>query len=462
MPSHRSPGRSPRRPAILLTAALTAATLVGACGGPAAPAEVAVPGLTTRFENVTLAEGVDVIEPAALAPAIRAVEPADDALTLRLDPGASGVGDLAPGDVALLGGAGPRRIESVVNEGGDLVVRTSPAGLGEVIETGTIGWSYGFSWDEIETSAWAGAAPAGMELASAELTPQVRQELAIRGTELKFKGDVKGFEVELKMVPRSDKLEFEFSATKAKVKVQAKGWISEFVQETTVEYDHGEATLIETANKGLKGEAEIEWAAFQAEPESEDEDVTALEIPLELPIPFTVGPVPMTMRLKAAARIVPAFNGEGSSGGSFKLTYDAEHGFSSNGGAVTPAAKIVNFVADLGSKETVTASYMPAGFGVGFEFPRLELALGHPLAERAGFQTYAFLTLNQYANGMFTPGTTLTGDIPPCQRASLKVSAIAGYKLSVLGFGELSDNTLLWEKTTDKYKDGKPCTLTGG
>ena len=92
-----------------------------------------------------------------------------------------------------------------------------------------------------------------------------------------------------------------------------------------------------------------------------------------------------------------------------------------------------------------------------------EALLGRlPIHEELGFQTYAFLTINSYANGMFTPGTTLTADIPPCQRASLQVSAIAGYKLSVLGFfGELSDNKLLWEKKLDKFKDGKPCTLTG-
>ena len=459
MAHHRS------RAARLAPALLVLGSLVAACGGGAAPTPVATPGLETRFEDVTFAPDTTIIEPAALAPAIRATEATADGLRLRLDPNVPGLRDLAPGDVALLGPIGPRTIVSVVEADGELVVESTPATLGDVIEEGTLGWTYGFSWDEIETSAWQQAAPQGMTLATVDLTSGVADELAIRGQELKFAGPVKGFEVELKLAPKADKLEFEFSATKAQVKVQAKGWISEFVQATTIEFDHGEATLIETQNRGLKGEAEIEWAAFQVEPESEDDDITALEIPLELPIPFTVGPVPMTMRLKAAARIVPAFNGEGSSGGSFKLTYDAEHGFSSNGGAVTPAAKVVDFVAALGSKETVTASYLPAGFGVGVEFPRLELALGTPLldeaGEKLGFQTYAFLTLNQYANGMFTPGTTLSADIPPCQRASLEVSAIAGYKLSVLGFGQLSDNTLLWKKTQDVYKDGRPCTLTG-
>ena len=125
----------------------------------------------------------------------------------------------------------------------------------------------------------------------------------------------------------------------------------------------------------------------------------------------------------------------------------------------------------------MTAGLGVTGFGAGFEFPRVELQLGHPFDEdllkqviggqslyqkaSALLRPYAFLTLNTYVNGLWTPGTTLSGDIPPCQRSSVKISAIAGYKLSVLGMAELSNNKLLWEKAFDKFKDDKPCTLTG-
>ena len=458
--------RSPSRPAILAAAgSLVLGLAVVACGGsaptPALPADVA--GLSTRFEDVTFQPDVQLIEPAALAPAIRQAETTGSGLVLHLDPSAAGVSALQAGQTVLLGPAGPRHIESVASEGGSTVVTTTPAPLGAVIRDGTLGWTYGVSWDELPASAWAGANGAGLELASVgDLDPRILAELAaVKGTELRFAGKVKGFDVELKFVPRPDKLDFEFSAAKSNVKVAAKGFIGEFVQQTVIEYDAGEATLIETTDKGLKGEATVEWSAFQVGNEASEDDVVALDIPLELPIPFQVGPIPMTMKIKAVARIVPAFNGEASSGGSFKLTYDSEHGFTSNGADVTPVAKVVNFAADLGEKETVTASALPSGFAFGFEFPRLELSLGNPLLGGAGLETYAFLTMYQYANGMFTPGTTLTADIPPCQRASLEVKAIAGYKLSVLGFAELSDNTLLWEQKVDRYLHDKPCTLTG-
>jgi hypothetical protein len=283
----------------------------------------------------------------------------------------------------------------------------------------------------------------------------------IAGKELKFAGDVKGFAVELKFVPKADKLEFDLNASRSNVKVSAKGFITQFQHQAEIDFSDGSAELFDTQVNGLKGEAELTWAAFQVNDPTFDDDITALELPLNLPIPFAVGPVPMTLNVKMNIRVVPALSaGQASSGGSFKVSYDSQHGFSTNGGSVNPLAKVASFAADLGTKETVTAGFGPVGFGFGLEWPRLELALGHPITAKL-MQPYVFLTMNQYVNGQWTPGTTLTSDIPPCQRASIKLSAIAGYKLSVLGMAELSDNTLLWEKSIDKYKDNRPCTLTG-
>ena len=86
--------------------------------------------------------------------------------------------------------------------------------------------------------------------------------------------------------------------------------------------------------------------------------------------------------------------------------------------------------------------------------------MGHP-ATFGLFKTYAFITLDQYMNGQFTPGTTLSADIAPCQRADIKVSAVAGYNFDVLGMVQIEDKTDLWTKTEQRFLNGKPCTLTG-
>ena len=400
------------------------------------------------------------------------------------DGGTPSVGDLAAGAVLVLDEVGARKVASVSREGDQVVVATEDANITDVVTDGRIGWTYNVAFDDLPDTVY--------ELAMAEqgFRPMVASvglpglgapagQAAVKGEALRFVGKVQGFEIELKFVPKPDKLEFELSATRSNVKVQAGGFISQFVQETVMEFDGGSGTLFDTSVTGLKGEAEITWHAFEVDDPSFDSDIVALVLPLGLPIPFMAGPIPMTLNIKMNMRVVPELtSGNASSGGSWKVTYDSDHGFTTNGGDPTPKAQLRNMAANLGKEPTVTAGLGVTGFGVGMEWPRLELQLGHPiypqlyqggdedtksLLEKASelLRPYVFLTLNNYVSGLWTPGTTLTSDIPPCQRSSIKLSAIAGYKLSVLGMVELSDNKLLWEKQIDAYKDNKPCTLDG-
>lgn len=473
----------PRPSRALLPGALLVTILLGACGGapsePAAAADTGA-GLSVTYEGVTLAQNVATIDEQATRAALVGIED-DGTLHFRAD-AAGSIADLKPGQPLVLGGATVRTVGHVEREGDEIVIATTDADLGDIVQDGTIGWDYAIDWNDLPAATYeTAAAEAGLGpmLASADAVPPAGMpRFQVRGKELKFAGHVKGFEVELKFVPKAGQLDFEVSAKRSNVKVQAAGFLSQFSQTTEMTYDNGTGTFFDAGVKGLKGEATVEWSAFQVEDTSMNNDIVALELPLRLPIPFMVGPLPMTLNIRMNLRVVPELNsGDASSGGSFKLTYDSDHGFSSNGGTVTPAAKLHALAADLASKPTVTAGFGVTGFGFGMEFPRLELALGHPAwpelellgsgwqegaeAQSKLLNTYAFLTMNQYAAGLWTPGTTLSSDIPPCQSAYIKISAIAGYKLSVLGMAELSDTKLLWEKQVDKYKDGRPCTLTG-
>jgi hypothetical protein len=472
-------------------AVLVVALVAGACGtaGPGVsedtPSSAALPGLTTTFSDVSYADGSAVIDAATIDRSIKSIEPADDgSMTLTFDASADAVKGLTAGQAAMFERIGPRTIKGVSTADGNVVVETADAALADVISDGTLAWTQHVGWADLPLGQLvSGTEIAGLKLASVsvdgrpDLPPAALMDrTAKKDMELKFAGDVKGFEVEFELSPKPDRLEFELKAKRLNISFIAKGNISNFDHEARMVFDHGDGRL-ETQTKGLKGEAELTWAAFQTEDPTMDDDITAFELPLKLHLPFAVGPVPMTMTIKANMRIAPAFKTTGgSSGGSFKFAYNSEQGFSSTGGTVNPAAKLLALQADLGATPTVTAGMGPSGFGAGLEFPRLELSLGHPWfpdgvttyydlglkKELEGImRPYVFLTLNQYTNGMYTPGTTLSADIPPCQRASMQISAIAGYKLSVLGMAEISDNTILWEKTIDKFKDNKPCTLTG-
>jgi hypothetical protein len=474
-----------------IAAVLVVMLVAGACGTAAPGAEEgqtpteSLPGLTTSFSDVSYAEGSTVIDAATVDGSIKSIEPSDDgSMTLTFDGSAEAVKGLKPGQAAMFERIGPRTVTSVTTADGNVVVETADAPLSDVISDGTLAWKQHVGWADLPLGQLvSGTEIAGLQLASVSVDGQpdlppaaLMDRTAKKDMELKFTGDVKGFEVEFELSPKSDRLEFELKAKRMNISFIAKGNISNFDHEARMVFDHGEGQL-ESQVKGLKGEAELTWAAFQTEDPTMDDDLTAFELPLKLHLPFAVGPVPMTMTIKCNMRIVPAFKTTGgSSGGSFKVAYNSDQGFSSSGGSVNPAAKLIDLQADLGATPTVTAGMGPSGFGAGLEFPRLELSLGHPwfpdgvttyydlgLKQEldAILRPYVFLTLNQYTNGMYTPGTTLTADIPPCQRASLQISAIAGYKLSVLGMAEISNNTILWEKTIDKFKDNKPCTLTG-
>jgi hypothetical protein len=209
-----------------------------------------------------------------------------------------------------------------------------------------------------------------------------------------------------------------------------------------------------TEINGLQGEMELRWAAFRT-PQSTVTAIVKFTAPVGVPIPIP-GPfgIPFVLQLKMAGRIVPELSvTDASSGGSWKVTYSSDQGFRVDDGGGKPQGSLKSHTIDT-SGETVTAGLGPAAFGFGLEFPRFELAI-------AGLEPFAFITFDMYSTSLWTPGTTLTADIPPCQYGYTKLSAVAGYQLKILGWGGLADQYTLWEKQENKYLDGKVCTLSG-
>jgi len=78
--------------------------------------------------------------------------------------------------------------------------------------------------------------------------------------------------------------------------------------------------------------------------------------------------------------------------------------------------------------------------------------------------TSVFVTVKSYFASLFTPGTTLTNDIPPCQTAFTDLFSSVGWKVGILGVTALSleGSKEIWRMPRNQvYKDGVPCTLTG-
>ena len=464
-----------RPPRPMLGALLVAALLAASCGGPGSPdvvdADDAPADLETTYE-VTYTPGTSVIDNADAAAGLVSVS--DDGRTYRFRP-SDELRSLEVGQVALFGGVGFGRVSAVREEGGELVIEMAEASLGDAIADGEIGWSYPVRWDELPAASYRHAAETMAVAFAAQTTarneaappallavarPDDRSRIVLAETGLteglNYSGTVQGFEVEVSLTPTADRLNIDLKATRAlaagtKMEATVTGWVKGFTQETFLRYEDSTPTEMTSTALGVESELELKWAA--AKLGEAFTEVTSFKLPVSLPIPFVIGPIPVIVSVGANLQVVPELSvDDASSGGSYKVSYRSDQGFEISGSSQSGIGKLLS--SDIGvSGETVSAGWGVVGFALGVEFPRLEISFFGT--------TSAFITLKTYSTSQWTPGTTLTSDIPPCQMGTTSIAAYAGYSLKLLGFtlGEKTEE--LWKTEYEKFKDDRPCSLTG-
>jgi hypothetical protein len=444
-----------------LIASLLAGTLVfAACAGSSTPGTTDTddtPGLVGESTfDVTLTDQAVVLDDATAEAFLGAT---DDQSELRFKGSAAAAKALKPGQVVVVPGELGRKVASVRESNGEIVVATTEATLGEIVKTGTVSWKKQILWNELPQETYTSAVDPLLGLV-ATVDGRVPDRLAPLSAPsgMNFEGKVQGFDVKYTLSPTPDRLNMTLVASKSVggkkvMAVSGTGYINNFTQETILTYEQSTPERMVARTTGLEGEMELKWAAFRFGTQDLTE-VTSFQLPVELPIRFAVGPIPVKLGIKAVLQVVPELSvPQSSSGGSFKVRYNSEQGFAIENELSNPVGKLEK--ADIGvSGETVTAGDGPAGFGLGVEFPRLELAILGPTA-------VAFITVKTYSKGLWTPGTLLTSDIPPCQMGGTTLTAVTGYKLSLLGFVSVEDTKELWKQDYSKYKDDKPCTLDG-
>jgi len=453
---------------------LLVTAIVAACGGSppvSSPVPSAPAGLEQTYE-VTYNDGTTLVDAATYEAAlVSAPDPSaspaasgESTGTYRLR-SAEWVNALEPGQVVIFANHALVRITAVAQAGDEVVVTTTPAALNDAIKDGRVGWKYGVNWQNLPPASYREVARG---LAESVTQPIARTqvggvvpdvELAQITPGLNWSGSVQGFDVELSLTPTPDRLNLALAAKKklplgTTVAASAKGWISNFTQETFLTYEQSQGSNATSKTIGLQGEIEVEWhAAKLGEALTE---ITSFKVPVSLPIPFTVGPIPVVLKLMASLQVVPELSVEqASSGGNYKLKYQSDQGLEITGSSQTPFSDVKGVDIGVGtSAETVSAGFGVVGFALGVEFPRFEISVFGT--------TSAFITLKSYSSSQWTPGTTLTNDIPPCQLGTSSLAAYAGYAVSVLGIKLAeSEPKELWKRDFTKYLNDKPCTLTG-
>lgn len=445
-----------------------AAVVLVACSGAATPptAPPTATSVSTTY-NVTYNDNTKVVDAAAYEAAVVASPDPSPATgepngTYRFRP-TDWVNGLQPGQIVIFANHSLVKVTSIEQAGGEVVVNTERAAMNEAIRDGQVNWTYPVDWNNLPAASYhemerelSRSANMPMAMAGAGFEAS-GTDVAQVSKGVDWSGSIQGFDVGLKLTPTPERLDMELTAKKTlplgtSVAATAKGWISNFTQETFLTYEQSQGGEATSKTIGLHGEVNVEWHA--AKLGEALTDITSFKLPVSLPIPFTVGPIPVVLKLQATLQIVPELSvAEASSGGSYKLIFSSDQGLEISGSSQTPFSDVKSV--DIGvAGETVSAGFGVVAFALGIEFPRFEISVFG--------STSAFITLKSYSSSQWTPGTTLTNDIPPCQMGTSSLAAYAGYAVAILGFKLAeSEPVELWKRDFTKYLNDKPCTLNG-
>ena len=231
------------RAGAVLAACLSLTLFLAACGGGAPsgatapdssadpaggtasglPSDFTFSDLKTTFENVTLVDGAATVDRAAVKAGLQAIEPTETGAVLKFAAGTEAVAGLEPGQVVAFETVGLARIDSVEESGGQLVVSTTGATLDEFVKDGVIAWDADVRFDQLPAEAYAPAAVAdGYEfVASAADLPPAGTTLAAADVDLVYKGKIRDFDVDWKLTPSAEKIDYELEISRSNVAITA-------------------------------------------------------------------------------------------------------------------------------------------------------------------------------------------------------------------------------------------------
>lgn len=437
----------------LALAVASALVVAAACGGGGDSDDDDGTPVPDEIEEMTYDviydDGAMVVEGEAMADVMAVSE---DGKTVTLAAGSGTAEGISEGDVVLFAESAFGTVESISTDGDETVVELGEATLNQIISDGEISWKNEVKWDEMSASNLSQEfVHAGFVLQ--EATPEPTIPLP-KG--LKFSGKIGGWEVSIELKPTSERLNIDLTAKYGDaVAVTGKGFISNFTEETLLKFEDSQFGEAASRTTELETEMELTWHAFRRNNNAGLTEVAQFTLPVAFPIPFFIGPIPFKFSIKAVLQVVPAFEAEASSGGSWKVNYKSSQGFKVDNTLGGSIGEMTGAQIDTTDQaETVTSSLGPAGFAIGIEFPRFELAIFGDIA-------MAFVTLKTYSAGLWTPGTTLTADIAPCQTGYTEISAKYGYKMGILGGVGISAESDIWKQRVNKFLDN-PCSLDGG
>lgn len=352
--------------------------------------------------------------------------------------GASELKSLKTGSVVLFTGHSLKKISSVTESGGKIIVKTTAAKFVDYYKSAKIDYKTAFQWNSSVLNS-------SIIDINNEKGARVKH---IEGTqEWTYKGEIRGWEVELALTPESSgenrKLGLNLKAKKGNLgAIEFKGFISNFNIESQINVENSRMSSYRETHNDINGEIEAKYAFL-----SMSNADAAFEIPINFMRVMVVhGVIPVTYRIKCVLKVYPEISANSTCQANLKLAYSGTNGFSYENNSLTPRATMANFNPSV-IGETGSASTGIVGVGVGLEFPRFEIGI---------FDTVVvpyFLTntsvVSYFESGLpFMPG--------PCNSTRITLKAETGYNFSFLGLTN-SGSLKLFEKMQEYKTPGSKC-----
>jgi hypothetical protein len=347
--------------------------------------------------------------------------------------GADEVAKLEPGSFVFFRNHSVRKIISAEKTGGKVLVKTENCKFTDVFSDAHLHFKEHYDWKDNSTAilnkfnlsfgntAYAQGGASGMS------------------QNLSWEGDIANYHITIKLTPEGGrKLNYEINMQRqSAANITFKGYISDYDSETELTVANSELQLFRSQNQNLHGEVEIQFAAVEL-----GEDGELINIPWTMfERPILIGGIPFIFKTKANVKVFP-FIGEGaSSQGHFKFTYDSDIGFRYEGARVDAEGNVGQQVMEV-IGETVSASMMGNGIGMGVEFPRFEIA-------SLGEIVVPYFLMN-------TAVDTQVDTYTPCQMGNMRCKLVAGLSLSFFG-ASYSAERELWKAHKRWEREGGRC-----
>lgn len=384
--------------------------------------------------------------------------------------------DLAEGSVLLLAGRAVRRVTAVESSGGQTVVHSEQASLADALEEGTVAWDVpvAFEFDQFVTATEgtaAGPAPGAVtaagvgdvQLAGISLVTADGEVVPVAADDVEISTDPSGASVDWIYSQDGNTYKFRLTANGDTVDLlvvvsrgaegnedmafRGEGTIGSMRSVASNQYGGGELTSSDVDLQQLAADVDVSLSVAGA-------GVAPVDFTIPVPMltyTWLVGPVPVTLDLKA--EIIGNVNAKANASATAEasFSYRGDAGFAFDGGDVTMSGD--TSLAEMDPEPADSAAGMGvdvnAQFGVGFPHVSLSI-LGQGLVPylRSGAVIGSDLRWGGPAAGF--PASSI------CKSAYVRMEVSGGYDFTILGTSLASDKTVLYEDENATQNDTCP------